>query len=76
MYPVTLTGRAVTLREFRRDDAAAAFAVVGDQDITRWLSFDARDRAATRAMVDGIVDRAQVTLRAEYYLAVSCPATS
>jgi ribosomal-protein-alanine N-acetyltransferase len=73
MYPVTLTGRAVTLREFRRDDAAAAFSVVGDEDVTRWLSFDARDQAATQAMIDGTVERAQATRRTEYYLAVTLP---
>jgi RimJ/RimL family protein N-acetyltransferase len=71
MYPVTLTGRAVTLREFRRGDAAAAYAVVGDEDVTRWLSFDARDRAATQAMINAAVERAQVSPRTEYYLAVT-----
>src|SRR6266496_1533041 len=73
MYPVTLTGRAVTLREFRRDDAAAAFSVVGDEDVTRWLSFDARDRDSTQAMIDGALERAEITPRTEYYLAVTLP---
>ncbi len=43
MYPVTLTGRVVTLREFRSDDAANSLAVVGDERVTQWLSFDSRD---------------------------------
>jgi hypothetical protein len=30
MYPVTLTGRTVVLREFRADDAAEAFLIFRD----------------------------------------------
>lgn len=71
MYPVTLTGRAVTLREFRSDDAADSLAIVGDDQVTRWLSFDSRDLDAAQAMVDGAIQRAQQTPRSEYYLAVT-----
>jgi [ribosomal protein S5]-alanine N-acetyltransferase len=46
MYPVTLTGRVVTLREFRSDDAADSLAIVGDDQVTQWLSFDSRDLTA------------------------------
>src|SRR5689334_17875811 len=71
MYPVTLTGRVITLREFRGDDAAASLAVVGDDQVTQWLSFDSRDLAAARAMIDGAVERARHEPRTEYYLAVT-----
>jgi [ribosomal protein S5]-alanine N-acetyltransferase len=71
MYPVTLTGRAVTLREFRSDDAAASLAIVGDDQVTHWLSFDSRDLAAAQAMIDGAAQRAQQEPRTEYYLAVT-----
>ncbi|HEX8345151.1 MAG TPA: GNAT family protein [Actinoplanes sp.] len=71
MYPVTLTGRAVTLREFRSDDAAASLAIVGDDQVTQWLSFDSRDLDAARAMIDGAVRRAQDEPRTEYYLAAA-----
>jgi ribosomal-protein-alanine N-acetyltransferase len=71
MYPVTLTGRAVTLREFRSDDAANSVAIVGDDRVTQWLSFDSRDLDAAQAMIDGAVQRAQDQPRAEYYLAIT-----
>src|SRR3954453_9560943 len=66
MYPVTLTGRAVTLREFRSDDAAASLPIVGDDQVTQWLSFDSRDLAAAQAMIDGVVTSAQDNPRPEY----------
>jgi RimJ/RimL family protein N-acetyltransferase len=71
VYPVSLTGRVVTLREFRSDDAADALAIIGDDRVTHWLSFDSRDMAAAQAMVDGAAERAQHDLRTEYYLAVT-----
>ncbi|GAA0813337.1 GNAT family N-acetyltransferase [Spirilliplanes yamanashiensis] len=71
MYPVTLTGRVVTLREFRSDDAADTLAIIGDDRVTHWLSFDSRDMAAAQAMVDGAAKRAQLDPRTEYYLAVT-----
>ncbi|MGC9671479.1 GNAT family N-acetyltransferase [Planosporangium sp. 12N6] len=73
MYPVTLAGRLVTLREFRAEDAADALAVVGDDEVTRWLSFDSRDLAATAKMINGAVERAQSVPRTEYYLAATLP---
>lgn len=73
MYPVTLTGRAVTLREFRCDDAAAAYLIVGDDTVTHFLSFDSRDRQATTTMINAAVDRAKDEPRTEYYLAVTLP---
>jgi ribosomal-protein-alanine N-acetyltransferase len=71
MYPVTLTGRVVTLREFRVDDAADALAVVGDDEVTRWLSFDSRDLPGATDMLKGAIERAQLEPRTEYYLAVT-----
>ncbi|SNY09566.1 GNAT family N-acetyltransferase [Paractinoplanes atraurantiacus] len=73
MYPVKLAGRAVLLREFRTDDAAASLSIVGDDRVTRWLSFDSRNEAAAEAMIDGVVERAQSSPRTEYYLAVTAP---
>jgi Acetyltransferase (GNAT) domain len=73
MYPVTLAGRVVTLREFRSDDAADSLAIVGDDQVTHWLSFDSRDLDAAQAIIDGAVHRAQVEPRSEYYLAVTDP---
>ncbi|MFF5219228.1 GNAT family N-acetyltransferase [Micromonospora sp. NPDC000442] len=71
MYPITIPGRVITLRELRPDDAADALAIIGDDRVTQWLSFDSRDHAAAVAMVEGAVTRAQLTPRNEYYLAVA-----
>jgi [ribosomal protein S5]-alanine N-acetyltransferase len=75
MYPVTLTGRAVQLREFRMDDAASTLAIIGDTRVTQWLSFDNRDHAAAVEMMRGATERAQRDPRTEYYLAVTLPDT-
>jgi ribosomal-protein-alanine N-acetyltransferase len=72
-YPVQLTGPRVVLREFRMDDIDDALSVVGDDEVTRWLSFDSRHREATRAMLAGATERAQLDPRTEYYLAVALP---
>ncbi|RKR89949.1 RimJ/RimL family protein N-acetyltransferase [Micromonospora pisi] len=71
MYPVTLTGQVVKLREFRPDDVADALAINGDDRVTRWLSYDSRDEATTAAMISGAIERAQLTPRTEYFLAVA-----
>jgi RimJ/RimL family protein N-acetyltransferase len=73
MYPVSLHGRVVILREFRSDDAADAYAIIGDDEVTQWLSFDSRSREAAQAMVDGAAERAKIEPRDEYYLAVALP---
>jgi RimJ/RimL family protein N-acetyltransferase len=71
MHPVQLTGATVKLREFTGDDADQAVALVGDDRVTRWLSFDSRSPAEAATMVAGIVERAQLEPRTEYYLAVT-----
>lgn len=73
MYPVTLSGRAVTLREFRNDDAAAAYRIVGDDAVTRFLSFDSRSEREAATMIRGAVERASLAPRTEYYFAVALP---
>jgi ribosomal-protein-alanine N-acetyltransferase len=72
-YPLRIAGRLITLRDFRREDVDAAHAVVGDEKVTRWLSFDTRSRAETSAMIKEVVERAQVEPRTEFYLAVTLP---
>lgn len=71
MYPVTLTGHAVTLREFGTGDATAAYRIVGDDTVTRSLSFDSRTEREAAEMIQGAVDRAKQSTRTEYYLAVT-----
>jgi|SRR5215475_199293 len=71
MYPIRLTGSRIALREFRVEDSEAALRVVGDDRVTKWLSFDSRDEAATIKMIRGIVERAGEEPRQEYYLAAT-----
>lgn len=71
MYPVTLTGAKVRLREFALTDIDAALQVVGDPRVTDWLSFDVRSADQTRSMIQGIVNRARDNDRTEYYLAMT-----
>lgn len=73
MYPVELSGHSVVLREFRNEDAADAFAVLGDDAVTRWLSFDSRDQATVDRLIAEAVERAPRVPRSEYYLAVTLP---
>ena len=72
--PVRLAGPNVVLREFRADDLDDALSVVGDDEVTRWLSFDSRDRDATRQMLAAAIERARLTPRPEYYLALTLAA--
>lgn len=72
-YPLRIPGRQIVLRDFRREDVDAALAVVGDDQVTRWLSFDTRNRAQTSTMIGGAIERAQSDPRAEFYLAVTLP---
>lgn len=71
MYPVQLTGRSVTLREFTAEDVDQVLALVGDDRVTEWLSFDSRSRNEAASMVAGVIERAQAQPRTEYYLAVT-----
>ncbi|MET7426245.1 GNAT family N-acetyltransferase [Dactylosporangium sp. NPDC005555] len=73
MYPVTLTGRAVVLREFRADDAAGAFRIFGDDAVTASLSFDSRTPEEVTAIINAAIERARLRPRTEYYLAVTLP---
>jgi RimJ/RimL family protein N-acetyltransferase len=71
---VRLAGVSVCLREFRQDDLEDSLAVVGDERVTRCLSFDARSRDQARDMLNGAIERASGEPRLEYYLAVTRPA--
>lgn len=70
MYPVEIHGQHVLLREFRPGDLADVLRIVGDDSVTRWLSFDTRSESEAETMLQGIISRARQIPRAEYYLAV------
>jgi RimJ/RimL family protein N-acetyltransferase len=70
-YPIRIVGDQVVLREFALDDVADVLAIIGDDKVTAWLSFDSRNRDQAIAMIEGTLERAQQEPRTEYYLAVT-----
>ena len=74
MYPVELHGQQVMLREFTSGDLADSLRIVGDDEVTSWLSFDSRSEDEARVMLDGVLARARQEPRTEYYLAIALPA--
>lgn len=70
-YPLRLLGDRVVLREFALSDVDAALKVIGDDRVTRWLSFDSRSRDAVVTMLEGVIQRARTSPRTEFYLAVA-----
>lgn len=69
-YPVRLAGPRVVLREFEPGDLDATLAVVGDPEVTQWLSFDTRGRVDQAERLAQDITRAQATPRPDYYLAI------
>lgn len=65
-----LPGRHVLLREFTRSDIDDVLAIIGDDRVTRWLSFDTRDRTGAIRTVEVARNAAAANPRTEYYLAV------
>ena len=70
-HGVRLAGDRVLLREFRLDDLDDSDSILGDDRVTRWLSFDSRTREQQAEVLTGAIERAQQTPRTEYYLAVT-----
>ena len=70
-HGVRLTGDKVRLREFQADDLDDSDAILGDDRVTRWLSFDSRTREQQAEVLAGALERAKHTPRTEYYLAVT-----
>ena len=73
MYPVRIQGEITVLREFTGADLDGVAAVVGDDRVTRTLSFDSRTRDQAEAMLEGVLERARLEPRTEFYLAVTLP---
>lgn len=68
---VELQGSRVRLREFRPDDLDSSLAVVSDDRVTTWLSFDSLSRDQQAERLTGALERATHEPRTEYYLAVT-----
>jgi RimJ/RimL family protein N-acetyltransferase len=70
MYPVTIAGQRITLRDFEPDDLGPSMAIVGDDEVTRTLSFDSRTRDEQAARLADDIARARGSPRPDYYLAI------
>jgi RimJ/RimL family protein N-acetyltransferase len=68
-----LRGDRVTVREFRGDDVDAVYAVIGDERVTRTLSFDPRTREQSESMIANTIASRSQRPRTEYYLAIALP---
>lgn len=68
---VVISGNRVRLREFRMSDLDDSMAVVADDRVTRWLSFDALTREQQSERLSGTIERVADRPRREYYLAVT-----
>lgn len=68
---IAISGSRVRLREFRMSDLDDSMAVVADDRVTRWLSFDSLTREQQSKRLSGIIERIAGRPRREYYLAVT-----
>ncbi|TCO24829.1 RimJ/RimL family protein N-acetyltransferase [Kribbella steppae] len=66
-----LIGDLTALREFRTSDLENYLAIVSDDRVTSWLSFDSRDRTAAEKALTAIIERAAQEDRPDYLLAVT-----
>jgi ribosomal-protein-alanine N-acetyltransferase len=69
VYPVTVDGPRVRLRDFQEDDLDGCMSIVGDQKVTWYLSFDTRTRDQQATLLAADIARAQSDPRPDYYLA-------
>jgi ribosomal-protein-alanine N-acetyltransferase len=69
VHPVKLVGRALRSASSIATHVDASLALVGDDRVTQWLSFDSRSREQAAQMIEGVIERAQSEPRTEYYLA-------
>ncbi|MFF3343201.1 GNAT family N-acetyltransferase [Streptomyces flavidovirens] len=74
-HPIRIVGDKVVLREFTPADVDDVLEIIGDDQVTQWLSFDSRSHDEATAMIEGTVERAQQEPRTEFYLAVTARGT-
>ncbi|MYW02520.1 GNAT family protein [Streptomyces sp. SID3343] len=67
---VDITGARLGLRELRPDDVDAVYAIYGDEEATRHLSFEPRSREQVEAIVERSIASAGVDPRTEFATAV------
>lgn len=69
--PIAIHTGRLLLRDFTRTDLGGVAALVGDDEVTQWLSFDSRTSDQAGEMLDGILSRQHAEPRTEYYLAIT-----
>jgi ribosomal-protein-alanine N-acetyltransferase len=72
-YPLEIEGDEIRLRDFKLSDVADSLAIVCDDAVTHWLSFDSRTVQQAEQMLADAISRARLVPRTEYYLAVTVP---
>lgn len=75
MYPVTVKGDRVSLREFTPSDVDAVLSIYGDPVATRHLSFEPRTREQVEATITAVTTAARAEPRTEYSLAAALTTT-
>lgn len=70
LLTLPVQGELVSLREFTTDDVVAVHEIIGDDRVTKWLSFDSRSRDEAAQMITGAIERSARQPRDEWYLAV------
>ena len=70
-HPIYIRGRHVILRDFQLDDVEEAYTVMGDDRVTRSLSFDSRTRDQVGVLIQDAINRSEQQPRNEFYLAVA-----
>jgi RimJ/RimL family protein N-acetyltransferase len=75
MYPVTVTGDRLTLREFADADVDAVLEIYGDSVVTEHLSFEPRSRDQVIRTLATVAEAAQAEPRTEYSLAAALTTT-
>jgi ribosomal-protein-alanine N-acetyltransferase len=72
MFPVTLTGPRVALREFRANDASAVFSYASDPVVSAYVPWHTHaDIETTREFLSGVLASARAEERTRYELAVT-----
>lgn len=69
MYPTEIDGPRLRLRDFQEGDLDGCMAIVGDPEVTAFLSFDTRSRDEQAVRLAADIQRAQADPRPDYYLA-------
>jgi len=71
MYPVTINGSVVSLRELTDDDVIPLHKIYGNEEATRHLSFEPRTVDQVESLVKAAMESAAAKPRTEYMLAVA-----